>query len=286
MNWLNQKVPAYLYEKSNIIRLIIFTALFALVFINIYKPFNSENWYNVSAFMFFVFSSLVILTGVLVVVIIRIIIYFHSKKHKITYLKYGIAILSEVFFMAVFYTLYRLFLKHWEGDIMAIFQESLINTALVLLLPYAIMILYFSWKDKENKLRLLGDEIIIPEKNPIIFFYDERDEMMLSMKQDTLLYLEAADNYVKIWYLQKGEVTHFLLRNTLKAMEEKFKNSHIIRCHRSYMVNMDQVKVIRREKAGVYLDLGLDKVPDVPISKTYFEKTTSWFMAYANNDKI
>ena len=33
----DQKIPSYIYGKQNIVRLILWTALFALVFINIYK---------------------------------------------------------------------------------------------------------------------------------------------------------------------------------------------------------------------------------------------------------
>ena len=65
MNVLIRKIPAYYYEKSNLIRLVLFTAFFDLIFINIYKPFSSLTWYPVSEFKFFIFSSLVILTGVL-----------------------------------------------------------------------------------------------------------------------------------------------------------------------------------------------------------------------------
>ena len=71
----DQKIPSYIYGKQNIVRLILWTALFALVFINIYKPFSSTSWYKVSEFKFFVFSSLIILTGVLVVVLSRIILF-------------------------------------------------------------------------------------------------------------------------------------------------------------------------------------------------------------------
>ena len=56
----DQKIPSYIYGKQNIVRLILWTALFALVFINIYKPFSSTSWYKVSEFKFFVFSSLII----------------------------------------------------------------------------------------------------------------------------------------------------------------------------------------------------------------------------------
>lgn len=70
---LTRKIPAYYYEKSNLIRLVLFTAFFDLIFINIYKPFSSLTWYPVSEFKFFLFSSLVILTGVLAVAISRFI---------------------------------------------------------------------------------------------------------------------------------------------------------------------------------------------------------------------
>ncbi len=58
MNVLTRKIPAYYYDKSNLIRLVLFTAFFDLIFINIYKPFSSLTWYPVSEFKFFIFSSL------------------------------------------------------------------------------------------------------------------------------------------------------------------------------------------------------------------------------------
>ena len=69
-----------------------------------------------------------------------------------------------------------------------------------------------------------------------------------------------------------------LLRNSLKGLEESLADTNVFRCHRSYMVNFDHVKVIRREKEGVFLELGVDGVPDIPLSKTYGDKLTRWFM--------
>lgn len=285
MNILYQKVPSYLYEKANMIKLVCFTALFALIFINIYKPFNSENWYHVSDFMFFLSSSVIILTGVLVVVISRIILFYYAKKHAISYIKYGLWILAEIFFMALFYTGYVLSLKENIGtiDLSKAFKESITNTSLVLLLPYAILMLYFSWQEKNRQLQAIGDEK--PEhslKYNVVLFYDEKGELRLSIQRDNLLYIESADNYVIIWYInKKNTATKFLLRSTLKALESQLSETHILRCHRSYMVNFDQIKIIRREKDGVYLELGVEGVPDIPISKTYSEKVTQWLMRNA-----
>ena len=282
MEVLSNKIPKYVYEKSNIIRLILLTALFALVFINIYKPFNSPNWYNVSELKFFIFSSLIILTGVLVVVLSRICMYYYGRKHSISYSAYGVWILTEIFFMSLFYTIYTLVLNPGR-DWMGVFKESAINTSLVLLLPYSALHLYFSYKEKERMLLVLEkNKEDSAAKQAVFSFYDEKGDFKLSVKRNNLLYLESADNYVCICYLIKGILSKFMLRNSLKAIEELMSDTHVLRCHRSFMVNFEQVKVIRREKDGIYLELGIDKVPDIPISKTYSEKVTHWFMSYSS----
>ena len=282
MGALSNKIPKYVYEKPNIVQLILLTALFALVFINIYKPFSSSNWYPVSELKFFLFSSLIILTGVLVVVISRICMFYYGRKHGITYGAYTLRIIIEVASMALFYTFYTLTLNP-ERDWMGVFKESVINTSLVLLLPYFILHLYFSYQEKEKMLRLLEQtRADLSAQQSVFSFYDEKNDFKLSVKRNNLLYLESADNYVCIWYLNKGILSKFMLRNSLKAIEETLSDTHVLRCHRSFMVNFEQVKVIRREKDGIYLELGIDKVPDIPISKTYSEKVTHWFMSYSS----
>jgi hypothetical protein len=282
MNLLNQKIPAYLYEKSNLIRLVFFTALFALVFINIYKPFSSEHWYpGVSGFMFFVFSSLIILTGVLVVVISRIILYYYAKRSSISYFSYGLWILAEILFMALFYTIYVLSIRK-GAEIMQTFQESVTNTSLVLLLPYAMLTLYFSWQEKEKRLRQIEENKTEENaKHSILLFHDEKGELRLTIQRSCLLYIESADNYVIIWYLNKNAATRFILRSTLKALEEELSEVHVLRCHRSFLVNFDQIKILRREKEGIFLDLGIEGIPDIPISKTYSERVSRWVMDQA-----
>ncbi|MGM9798994.1 MAG: LytR/AlgR family response regulator transcription factor [Parabacteroides sp.] len=262
-------------------QLILWTAFFALVFINIYKPFSSSSWYDISEFKFFVFSSLIILTGVLVVVLSRIVMFHWGKRHTISVGSYSIWILLEIFFMSLFYTIYTLVLNP-ERDYMDAFETSTINTSLVLLLPYSVLHFYFSYKDKERRLLLLEEhQEEVVARQSVFSFYDEKQELRLSVKRSELLYLESADNYVCIWYLSKGQLTKFLLRNSLKAMEENFADTNVLRCHRSYMVNFDQVKVIRREKEGIFLELGIERVPDIPISKTYSEKVMRWFQTYS-----
>ena len=67
----------------------------------------------------------------------------------------------------------------------------------------------------------------------------------------------------------KGVLQKYILRCRLKTVEESFKGSSLVRCHRKYIVNMDKVKVIRKEMNGYELDLDNDAIPPIAITKTY-----------------
>lgn len=279
------QIPEYINKKKNIVRLVGFTALFALVFINIYKPFSSSGWYKVSEFMFFVYSSIIILTGVLVVVISRLIMYFYSKRHKISYLKYGIWVFIEIFLMSCFYTFYTLLLNT-DRDIMEIFEGSLKNTTLVLLLPYIVLWFYFGWRDSIEKLAVIEnpDELtfLLPGS---IAFTDEKGVLRLSLSGSDLLYIESSDNYVWIHYTVNEKLKRYLLRNTLKNLEKELENTMVTRCHRSFLVNLERVKVIRRDKDGLYIELDAPNSNDLPVSKSYQRKVSEKFLAHSFKDQ-
>ena len=274
-------LPPYLNEKQNIVQLILFTSLFALVFINIYSPFGVDKWFNLTNLQFLTYSSLIILAGVLVVVVSRIIMFQVCKRHIINIWEYLLWIFTEVFFMALFYALFeKLFLddKRIFSDLVKL---SARNTSLVLLLPYSVSWLYFSWRDKKEQIDRLADvQSFSANTRNMIPFYDDKGVLKFSIKKENLLYLESAENYVNICYLNKGTVSKYLLRDTLKKIEESFSGTEIIRCHRSYMVNFDKVKVIRRDKDGLKLELDNPLVIDLPVSKTYVNSVMQTFSKY------
>jgi hypothetical protein len=274
-------IPPYLNEKQNIIRLILFTSLFALVFINAYSPFGADMWYNLTKLEFFTYSSLTILIGVLVVVISRILMYHISKRYTINIWQYLIWIFAEIFSMALAYALFeKLFLKD-ARMFTDLVKNSSRNTALVLLLPYSILWLYFSWRDKKEQIERLADLPAHPDNaRDMIPFYDDKGILKFSIKKESLLYLESAENYVNICYLNKGKVSKYLLRDTLKKIEENFSGTEIVRCHRSYIVNFEKVIVIRKDKDGLKLEFDNPAVTDIPVSKTYVNTVMQTFSKY------
>ncbi len=277
---LGNKIPDYLLTKKNLTRRVLFTAAFALVFINIYSPFGVNTWYEVTRFQLFVYSSGLILTGVLVVAISRFLMYRYSQKKEINYLQYGSWTFLEIVCMAAVYTFLKITVLNDHDDIILEFRKSLLITALVVMLPYVMLTLYFAWQDKSSKLEKLasGEAIADAHSKKLIPFLDEKGVMRFSLKPSDVLYLEAADNYVTIHYIHQDKVSKYLIRNSLKRFEENLHPYQLVRCHRSYMVNFDKVKIIRRERDGLLVELDYPGEIIIPVSKTYGEKVMEEFV--------
>jgi DNA-binding LytR/AlgR family response regulator len=222
----------------------------------------------------------------LVVVISRIIMLAFVKKNAMTYLQYGVWVLAEIISMSMFYALFTKFIpkENVTRDFIQIFYDSILHASLILLLPYSILWLYFSWREKNTILQNLKQEektAEVPKKN-LIAFKDEKGEFKISIVLENLLYVDSADNYATIHYLNKSKLSHFLIRNSLKWMEENLTlASPLVRCHRSYIVNLDKVKVLRKTKDGIFLELDAINTPDIPVSKTYYERVMTKFSQYS-----
>ncbi|HQG36893.1 MAG TPA: LytTR family DNA-binding domain-containing protein [Bacteroidales bacterium] len=280
-------IPSYLVDKRNIIKLILFTALFALVFINIYSPIGAGRWAHLTRLEFLTYSSLIILTGILVVVISRVIMYRVCKRRSISLLQYLAWIAAEVFTMALFYALFEKLILKDGREFTELVKALAVTTALVLLLPYSISWLYFSWQDKKQLIEKM-EEMTNLSGNPrdMIAFYDDKDELKFSVKKERLLYIEANGNYVNIYYENKGRVSKYLIRSTMKSMEEKFEGTDVIRCHRSFMVNFGKVKVIRKDDDGLRLGFDNAAVADIPVSKTYVENVMQTFSKFSRLEDL
>jgi DNA-binding LytR/AlgR family response regulator len=196
-------------------------------------------------------------------------------------------IFAEVLSMALSYAVFEKFLLSDTRLFIDLVKISSRNTALVLLLPYSVSWLYFSWRDKKEQIERLAEGQTLPANTRnMIPFYDDKGILKFSVKKENLLYLESAENYVSICYINKDKVSKYLLRDTLKKIEETFSGSEFVRCHRSYMVNFEKVKVIRRDKDGLKLGFDNPLVMDIPVSKTYINPVMETFSKYYQTIEI
>lgn len=277
---LFKKVPQYMLEKRHQILMVLFVSAFAIAFINIFNPFESKDWIkgtSISETKYFAWSSLLVLIGMAVVALSRVIMYVHSQKpnHNITILRYIIWVFVEVLLLSGAFTILALVVRNnlnlATNDPIEIFTTAIKNTVGILFIPYLICILYFSYQDRTARLKALMGENIGFKSSNLISIRDSRGVLQLSVAKENLLYIESADNYICIWYQKNDTLKKQLMRITMKDISEQLAETNIVRCHRSYMVNLDLVKVMRREKENLFLELGVPGVREIPISKTYGE---------------
>ena len=280
MNFFSQHIPKYLLTKRSLTIMVTSAAAFAFLFIIIYEPFKEPHWDDIPRFIFVACVLGIVLLGMSIVAISRVIMCYHAKKHPVTYLKYGAWVFVELVLMAIAFSVCSTIVGT-QQDIWENFEKSLLYTSLILLIPYIVNITAFTLQDRNERLRQIVDDYDKAiqqhaDTKGIISFYDERGELQLSVTKENLLYIESADNYINVWYMKSNLPKKLMLRNTLKRTAELLADTNVMRCHRGFMVNMEQVKVLRREKESFYLELGVEGVKDIPVSKTYGEAVMKW----------
>ena len=203
--------------------------------------------------------------------------YRHSQNtdNNITILKYILWVFVELLLLSAAFTILALIVGSRFNlsryDPLEIYKNAMQNTFFIIGIPYFICILYFSYQERSAKLKELMDENIGFKSSNLISLRDARGVLQLSVAKESLLYIESADNYICIWYKKNEILKKQLLHITMKDVCEQLADTSIVRCHRSYMINLDLVKVMRREKGNLFLELGETGVREIPISKTYGE---------------
>lgn len=281
-------IPQFIYSKANQIFMILFVPIFALIFINIYRPFDFDRigdilnaHINTSNETIILLSALIMaLSGMAIGAISRLIMGLYTKRHQLTYLGYIVWILGEIGVMATLFTLFTLF-TDIDKSLPELLRNSYVNTALIVLIPYTLSYIVFVLRDKMRELKALRQQIEKDEtvlQKAYIQILDEKGEMRLSIRRENLVLIESADNYVCVYYINGDKTKKSMVRNTLSRVTEHLKGTSIVRCHRSYMINLEHAKVLHRDKEGVFIELGIEGVPDVPISRTYADNVKEWLV--------
>ncbi|MBP5385828.1 MAG: LytTR family transcriptional regulator DNA-binding domain-containing protein [Prevotella sp.] len=86
---------------------------------------------------------------------------------------------------------------------------------------------------------------------------------------NSLLYIEAKKNNVSVCCLKDGKPTYVELHTTLSAVVEELKDyANIFQCHRSFVVNVNNITSARGNSNGYQLTLGTC-TDSIPVSRSY-----------------
>ena len=91
-----------------------------------------------------------------------------------------------------------------------------------------------------------------------------------------LLFIESADNYSEVVFLQNGQPKKTLLRGSLSRFEEQAHHPDVVRCHRSFVVNLQRVESISGNAQGYKLQLQNYPSP-IPVARRYGDFVAGYF---------
>ena len=198
----------------------------------------------------------------------RLPMMFISRKKQVTQRVYLFLCLLEIVLSSGFSALYLWLVTHKVEAYFMIFGYTIVYLAMAMIIPYIILYQHFTILEKEEAL----DDANHQSSNEKIRFYDERGNMKLIVAQTSVLYIQSDENYLRICYLDEGKISTYILRNSMKRIEDMCAKNGLIRCHRSYFVNKNRVEVLQKEKDFTYAVLDVPNAARIPVSKNYYDQ--------------
>lgn len=263
-SFLNRPFPL-LDKKSDRYFLILFCLIFSVIFLNIFVPFNINRWFSDSALIQFLRLSSFGVVVSLVLLITQFPLRALFKINRFTTKTFSLWLLIEILLISLVYIfLYGNPLGNFVND----FIFSLKYTFLGICLPYSFVLVIIHYKNRHPEILPKKEKTVKTLENNLIVFRDENEKIRFSALPADVLMLESTDNYVTVFYLFNGKLQRNLLRNTLKNMEETMISNGFIRCHRSYMVNTQNIAFVQKEGKKMIIRLKhFDK--SIPVSEKY-----------------
>jgi hypothetical protein len=235
-----------------------------IVFSLVYRPFDVDTFLDMGEGLY-PFNITMITCIVLVVLLItRLSLYFCRHHLNLSEGWYIFWCVCEVVIIAHFVTLYMWLMLGKKMLYLEVLAESLEMIALILVFPYVIIWLSLRIVDLKK----------IPEQTAEqkIRFSDDRNNIKLVVLASSVLYVSAEENYVNIFYMEKDKLRKFVLRNTMKNIEQLCARNGLLRCHRSYYINKNHVSSIRKDKDNIIVaELDSSEKIHIPVSRRYYD---------------
>ena len=243
--------------------------LFSLVFTLYYRPYvlcelldmpNATFSFNATMLFCIIFVSLSIT---------RLSLFVLGKFRKISGAYYLLWCVGEALVMALFSSMYLVLISNEKLGFFETSGITFLNLLTTTVYPYGVLWLCFERHMRNSDVTSPADE------NSLIRFYDEYKKLRLVIAHDAVMFIKSEDNYVQIHYLDRDKTKKFMLRSSMRALEEDLAKKGLVRCHRSYFINPAYIKIVHRDESGLIVaKLNQDGFESIPISRKYQDEIT------------
>lgn len=298
MPTIEREIPKFIVSRRYISVLIAFILLFSALFLVIYKPFSMAVWFGTSQTLNFSFTILFYLSSTVVLILSRTLMYTVYNRLDVTVMTYLWWIMAENLVISLIYTLITVNFFPMPGIATpTLATRALLCVTIILALPNGFVLFYaaycakceeleasqYQYKQLEKEYRLLTNRqqdmrATVPQQKDtpkMINLHDNNGTLRLSINNDALYYLESEDNYIKVYYKHQERILSYMLRSRTRSVEESLKDTSMVRCHRSYIVNINKIQFMEEDRRMHYITLNDKSIARIPVSKSYYDKVAS-----------
>lgn len=275
---LNKEYPAPEASERSIITSLLF-GLFIGLFLVLFEPFDINTLqyeYKTLKFLFFGFITafvMLIFRYVLPLLWPEVFSDRHWKiKHEILFF------LIILFFIANLNGLYINYLnslkfswKNYFWIIQVTMMLGSIPICFLVLINYNRMLKKYMQEGKQLQVKSTSKKASFTIKIPL-----ETNQEYLIIDAETLLYIEADGNYIAVIEDKGHDLSKNLYRISLSRVEDHLNTDHILKCHRSFIVNLNKVTHIKGNAQGFKLTLANCSMV-VPVSRKFVPIFKSYF---------
>lgn len=244
---MNRLKSIFQYEgktnKTVILQHSLINGFVVSAFLVIFKPFGiNHNSWQVNLYLIGFGIITFLFTFLSEYFVVPIINRYTGKS------SFWITVLCNILFIAIANIVYVWYMSSGgKGPIQEYFNVFLYTLA-VALFPLLVLIVFQknrALKEKRDKLEELKKKYTDLNKSKYIKLQGLAKIENLNVPAYNILYLKSEDNYTSI-HLTDNE--YVLFRGSLKHFELQLKDTPILRCHRSYIVNTNHILQITKKK--------------------------------------
>lgn len=180
---------------------------------------------------------------------------------------------SELVLNSVAFTFYLRYVGRTSVSFYIVYIIVLICLSITILYRTLHKMRYQRYQIKILKERSGNKNDILKDELPVkVELTSENNSEKIKLSKENIYIIKAADNYIEIHYKKNGGFHKKLLRNTLKNVESQVENySSFVRCHRTYIVNLEHVSKFSTNYQGHHLFIA-DLDEEIPVSRHYLLK--------------
>ena len=242
---------------------------FTLVFNLYYRPSVVYEFLNMTNTSFGFNATMLFCIAFVSLSITRWSLFVLRKFRNISGTYYLLWCLGETLIIAMFCALYLVLISQNKLTFFEVSGMAFLNLLTTTVYPLGFLWLFFERYVRNEDATNNVDE------NSLIRFYDEYKKLRLVIAHEAVMFIKSEDNYVQIHYLDKNKTQKFILRSSMRALEEGLSKKGLVRCHRSYFINPAYIKIVHRDASGLIVaELNQDGFDSIPISRKYQDAIT------------